>query len=553
MRQERLRGARWTAVVLAAALALATASGVVGAPAPASRSPVKVLVAVPAVTYDPLRWESTLLVANAWKALGMEVEIRPFADLPSLTARHSREPFDFDAFVSGYVGRPERLDPDALLYGPFHSKGIFDNGPNYMGYANPEYDRVVELQRKQVDAKKRQALVYKAEEILAKDAPTITLFHRQETFAYSDRRFRGMIPMVGRGLWNPWTVLEATPVGSDRTFRMGWATDIDGTNPLSINSAVESLRLVYDFLARVDKDGQPIPWAAQGWKKVTDTQVDIILRPGMVFHDGRPVTVEDVVFSFEFIRQHGTAPYFRGALEPIKTVRAVNDRVVRFVLHFPYPPLFMVTLTQIPILPTHVWRDVVSRERVDAPAKWANPTPIGSGPFQFVHWRRGEELMLRRFARHFQPPKAEGFLAVKYASPDAVFQAIVKGEVDIPDRSITSIQIDEAKRAGTVKLVSLPDFGVFYMGFNLRRAPFSSQKFRDAVKHTFDWKTIVEAALGGFGTPGTGMIAQVNKFWHNPAWDQWLKTDYKFDLALARQMLQQAGFTWDAQGRLLYP
>ena len=161
--------------------------------------------------------------------------------------------------------------------------------------------------------------------------------------------------------------------------------------------------------------------------------------------------------------------------------------------------------------------------------------------------------MLRRFARHFQPPKAEGFLAVKYASPDAVFQAIVKGEVDIPDRSITSIQIDEARRAGTVKLTSLPDFGVLYMGFNLRRAPFSSQKFRDAVKHTFDWKTIVEAALGGVGTPGTGMIAQVNKFWHNPAWDQWLKTDYKFDLALARQMLQQAGFTWDAQGRLLYP
>src|SRR3972149_4466066 len=237
----------------------------------------------------------------------------------------------------------------------------------------------------------------------------------------------GMVPMVGRGLWNPWTVLEAKPIGSDKTFRMGWATDIDGTNPLSITSAVESLRLVYDFLARVDKAGQPIPWAAESWRKVTDTQVDVTLRQGMTFHDGRPVTVEDVVFSFEFIRQNGTAPYFSGALEPIRSVRAVNNRVIRFVLHYPYPPLLMVTFTQIPILPKHIWQDVVSRERVETPAKWNNPNPIGSGPYQFGHWRRGEELLLRRYARHFHPPQAEAFLAVKYASADAVFQAIVQG------------------------------------------------------------------------------------------------------------------------------
>ena len=553
MRHDTRVWARGMAILLAAALVLAVSGGAIGAPAPASRSPVKVLLVAPAVTYDPLRWESTLLAANAWKQLGIDVEVRPFADFASLTARHSREPFDFDAFVSGYVGRPERLDPDALLYGPFHSKGIFDNGPNYFGYANPEYDRIVESQRKTVDLKQRQALVYKAQEILAKDAPEITLFHRQEMFAYNTRRFTGMVPMVGRGLWNPWTVLEAKPIGSDKTFRMGWATDIDGTNPLSITSAVESLRLVYDFLARVDKDGQPIPWAAESWRKVTDTQVDVTLRQGMTFHDGRPVTVEDVVFSFEFIRQNGTAPYFSGALEPIRSVRAVNNRVIRFVLHYPYPPLLMVTFTQIPILPKHIWQDVVSRERVETPAKWNNPNPIGSGPYQFGHWRRGEELLLRRYARHFHPPQAGAFLAVKYASADAVFQAIVKGEVDIPDRSITSLQIEEAKRASNVKLVSLPDFGVFYMGFNLRRPPFNNPKFRDAIKHTYDWKTIVEAALGGFGQPGTGMIALVNKFWHNPAWEQWLKTDYRFDLALARQMLQQAGYTWDAQGRLLHP
>src|SRR3972149_5850125 len=148
MRQDTRIWARGMAILLAAARVLAVSGGAIGAPAPASRSLVKVLLVAPAVTYDPLRWESTLLAANAWKQLGIDVEVRPFADFASLTARHSREPFDFDAFVSGYVGRPERLDPDALLYGPFHSKGIFDNGPNYFGYANPEYDRIVESQRK---------------------------------------------------------------------------------------------------------------------------------------------------------------------------------------------------------------------------------------------------------------------------------------------------------------------------------------------------------------------------------------------------------------------
>lgn len=536
---------------LAALLLIGPAAGPAGG-APGGEA-VRIVMPTASVTFDPRRWEASLIVANAWKSLGIDVEVVPFPDFPSLAARTGRQPFNYDAFVSTFVGRPERLDPDALMHAPLHSAGIGDGGSNAFGYASPAYDRLADAQRRELDARKRRAIVFQMQELLAKDAPFITLYHNQNVVPYNKERFTAMVPMIGRGLWNFWTLVRARPAGRERTFRLGWADDIDTTNPLANSTAVESMRLVYDFLARIDPDGQAVPWAAESWKKVTSTSVDVTLRQGLTFHDGRPVTVDDVVFSFEFAKRFGTAPYYRSALEPVKSVRRVNDRTVRILLERPFPPLFMITFPQVPILPRHIWENVAQREGVESPARWGNPAPVGSGPFRFVHWRRGEELMLRRFERHFNAPQAEGFLAIHYANTEAVFQALVKGDVDIPDEGITPLQVGQARRVPHLGLATIDDFSVYYLGFNLRRPPFRDAAFRSAVKHTIDYKTIVEAALGGLGVPGTGMMAPVNKFWHNPAWAQWLNTDYKFDLAEARRMLQGAGYSWDAQGRLHYP
>jgi peptide/nickel transport system substrate-binding protein len=512
-----------------------------------------VVVLAPSAGYDVRRWEATLLMTTAWKDLGFDVDLQGFADFGTLTDKYSVEPFDWDAYVSGYVGRPSRLDPDELLYRPWHSSGIGEGGANASAYINPEYDQVVEAQRTALDQEKRREYVYQAQEILAQDIPEITLLHRREVHAYNQADFDNWTPMIGRGVWNVWNLLGVEPKTDKRVLTVAWATDIPTTNPLALDNAIESLQLTYDTLARIGTDGVPIPWAAESWNVVDDTTVDVTIRDGMNFHDGEPVTAEDVKFSFDFIKEYGTAPFFASALSPIQSVDLVDERNLRFHLVEPFAPLFFNTFTYIYILPKHIWENVTEREGVESPDLWENPQPVGSGPFQLMYHRRGEEIYLEAYKDHFSPPKIDGIRIVHYANVDAIFGAMVTGAADMSDVSITALQIPEAEAAPNLGVADVRDFGVFYMAFNFRRPPFNDLAVRQAIAHTLDHQTVVQAVLGGYGEPGQGMIAPAIEYWHNPKWEEWLNTDYKFDTRLARQMLADAGYRWDESGKLYYP
>jgi peptide/nickel transport system substrate-binding protein len=512
-----------------------------------------ILLIAPSATYDPARWEATLLMTAAWRELGFDVTLRGFPDFSTLNSNLNSEPFDWHAGVAGFVGRPSRLDPDELLYRPFHCSGIGHGAPNLGAYCNPEYDAVVEAQRTTLNQEERRELVYRAQEIMAEDIPTITQFHRREVFAYNQSRFDNWTPVVGRGLWNIWNLTNATPLTSDRTLRVGWATDIATTNPLSLDAAIETLQWTYDTLAKVGADGAPAPWAAESWSVVDDVTVDVFLRPGMTFHDGQPVTADDVRFSFEFIAEHGTAGFFPAALSPIREVEVVDDLSLRFHLTEPFAPLYFTTFTQIYILPRHIWEDVVEREGVESPDRWNNPEPVGSGPFMLRYHRRGEEILLEANKDHFDAPQADRVLIIHHANTDAVFASLMDGSVDMPDRSISPLNIRDAEAAAHLGLVDVRDMGVFYMVFNLRKPPFNDPAVRQAIAHTLDHDTVVEAVLGGYGEPGQGMIAPANEYWHNPAWATWLEESYNFSTGTARRILQEAGYRWDAAGKLHYP
>ncbi|MDQ7849977.1 MAG: hypothetical protein RB148_06860, partial [Armatimonadota bacterium] len=165
----------------------------------------------PSASYDPVRYESGILLSNNWRRLGLEVEVVPM-DFTALSRRISTPPWDFHAFISGFVARPERLDPDVLLFRPFHSSQDVPGGTNFMGYRNPEYDRLVEAQRTEIDVRKRREIVFKLQEILARDVPTITLYHPVEVHAYNKEKFRGHVPTIGYGIFNFWTLVQATPL-----------------------------------------------------------------------------------------------------------------------------------------------------------------------------------------------------------------------------------------------------------------------------------------------------------------------------------------------------
>lgn len=502
-----------------------------------------IVFAIPNASYDPIRYESGLLLANEWEDLGLRVEVLPM-DFTALTQHLQNPPHDdYHAFISGYVSRPERLDPDVLLYRPFHCSGV-ETGVNYQGYCSPEYDAVVEAQREEMDLERRRELVYEAQEILARDLPAIALYHIREIVTYNSDLFENPTPMMGQGLWNFWNLLSITPK-TDLTFvRIGQVWDIDSTNPFAATGGgnIETLRLVYDLLARVQPDGTVTPWAAESWNIVDDTTVEVRLREGMAFHDGEPVTAEDVKFSYDIQKERG-APIYQPFLAPIREIEIVDDLHLIFHLEHPYPALFQATFAQIYILPKHLWEGVQG-----ALEQVVVDTPIGSGPFRWGEWRVGESITLLANENHFNRPNVDGMIQVVFANPDAIFLGLVNGDVQLHDRRLLPTQIAELEQYPHLTRVEQDDFGVYYVAFNLRLPPFDDLAFRQAIAHTINYDTTVNTLLEGYATPGAGFIAPANQFWHNP------DVQYPpYDPERARQILTEAGYEWDANGNLLFP
>lgn len=484
----------------------------------------------PNESYDPVRSQIGLLLSKEWEKLGIKVDGKAM-DFAALTDTTSSRSDEFDAFISGYAARPERLDPDILLRRPFTCAGI-ESGTNFHGYCNKEYDALIQAQSEEFDPEKRRPLVFDAQEKLQTDLPALALYQLKTLSAWNSRKFGSDKPFVSESSWVNW-LFDAKPLTDQRVVKMGQTWDIESTNPAVVTDGgnTDYLRLIYDTLTRVNADGETINWAAEKIDEINPTTIKVTLRPGMTFHDGKPVTAKDVALSFDIL---GQAAIYKPFVDPIKDIVVDGERDLTFKLSRPYSPLFTTTFSQILILPAHIWE-----EHKDSPQNFANEDPIGSGPFKWDYWRKGEEVSLKANADHFHAPSVD-FLGVVFGNLDAVFQALVDQEIDIHQSSLLANEWDKLPESPFLSSGETDDWGVYYLGFNLRNAPFDDPEFRKAIAYTIPYDTIVKTLFDGHALPGAGFVAPANEQWHNPD-----VTTYPYDPEKARSILEEAGYTWD--------
>jgi len=491
-------------------------------------------------------YEVMQMLANQWDELGIDVQIEPIdfhARIDRLWMPDSR---DYDAFTIGYSGRAERLDPDMFIYAIFHSSLAEPGNSNTTGLMNDEFDEYASEQRQEMNLDKRRELVFNAQEILAEEIPVINLYSNTLVHAYNNKRFNELVTMAGEGVFNEWMPRQAEPITNDKWLRIGSINDLDTLNPLGANSVFDwwHLRQIYDKLVRLDTDIEPVPAAASHWEVVDDVTVDITLREGMVFHDDEPVTVDDVKFSFELMKEWHDG-YLQAFLDPIKSVEVLDDVTVRFHLVEPYAPFITATLTQVPIMPEHIWK-----EFADNPHDEPNLQPIGSGPFKFDHWRRGEELQVSKNEQFYEAIQIDGYQYRIYGQPESLLVALEQEEIDTNADRFIPAHIEQAQTFDFLNVIEVADIGFEYLGLNLREKPLDDRAFRQALAYSIDYELILEVYLDGYGTlGGPGLVIQpANEFWHNEAAHQPI-----FDLDKAREILQEAGYQWDEAGRLRMP
>ena len=520
------------------------------------RNPVETVdFAVISPADQPELYESAKIIADDWKTLGFDVKMttRPTHVHHAVTRD---EPWPFNLVFSSWGDRPERLDPNTFLFIPFHSSQSVKGGENRMGFKNDEYDRLVEEQAKTMDINKRRSLVYKAQEILADEAVTCVQWFKNNILFYNKDRFTGFVSMPGEGIASEWSPMLVEPITSDKTLRMGITEEPQVPNPLAITTTpgVALIRNVFDRLVRIGTDGIPKPHMAESFNIVSDTVIDFKLREGLKWHDGEPVTAEDVEFTFDYY-QKWTVPFFKPWVDPIKKVTATGPLTFRFELHEPFAPLMAGTLGQLFIIPKHIWKDVPEKMGLQHPDEWTDTskTMIGSGPFKLEHWRRGEEILLSKHHGYFMEPKIDSMLFIMYGNIDAVVGSLEQNQIDTHQNfpPLWPTQIEQLSKCPHLeKALAPPSIGFNYFSFNIRKPPFDDKALRKILMYAVDYDVMIETIFAGNATPGGPgrIITPTNEAYYNPDIDV-----PSFNLSKARELLSEAGYRWDSKGRIHYP
>ncbi|PAU75089.1 ABC transporter substrate-binding protein [Halomonas salipaludis] len=540
MTVKNIAATRFKRTLLASAMGLTAAS--FGAQALAQEQVASIDLITTTESYDPIRYEAAFMIAERWEELGFDVNVQPTEFSTALERFYDQQ--DFDVTILGWTGRTDRLDPQFFL-STLDSRQANPGGNNPGGYDNPEFDALFDQQSQAFDLDERQRLVMEMQELYKPDAPLAVLFHRDEVVAYNHEAFDGFEPMAGEGLYSEWGPMEATPVGERSTLRIGGPQEPDNLNPLASTSVWgwKWMRLYYDRLVRLSADVEPLPWAAEAVEQIDDTTVAVTLREGMTFHDGEPLSADDVAFTWNYYLEQDYS-YFNSYLAALDNAEAVDERTVHFHLSEPSASFASISLSQIPILPEHIWSQID-----DASTLSPDQVPtVGSGPFQFERFDRGEFMAISKFDDHFHADEiaVDGVEFIIYADMEGVYTGLQTGEIDVTAWRMEPGQISLAESEDHLTVVNVPDFGYYHMTYNLRRAPLDDRAVRRALIMASDRERMVNVLLDGRGEVGSSVIAPVNTFWHEAFIER-----FEFDMDAARAELEEAGYSWDEDGRLM--
>jgi peptide/nickel transport system substrate-binding protein len=266
--------------------------------------------------------------------------------------------------------------------------------------------------------------------------------------------------------------------------RIAWPK-YDGTlTPYTfVERSYPLMTLVYDTL-RWRGGGE---WLAlQVRNSEAGTRVTVRLREGARWHDGRPLTAEDVKFSYDYFAER-YQPRFTPQLEAIESTEVVDELTVAFNLEHPAPG-FSQPLSDVPILPRHLWEDLPAGETPPG-------LPVGSGPYRLVE-SNPEGYVFRANNDYFLGRPRVATLELPFNSDfEETVRSLLSREIDM---------IPPTLPEGTQEDVVGPSFetdnGVSYNGtalvFNLREAPFDSAQARRAVSSALDLRRITQGTVG---------------------------------------------------------
>ncbi|MEA1969150.1 MAG: ABC transporter substrate-binding protein [Thermodesulfobacteriota bacterium] len=321
------------------------------------------------------------------------------------------------------------------------------------------------------------------------------------------------------------------------------------------------LSLVYQNLYIRDPETlKLIPWLAKAdpLYDPEDLSYTVKLR-NVKWSDGSDLTADDVVFTVNLIKQF-KVPQYISKWRFVKKIEAVDKRTVKFYLSKP-KAIFLTRSLGIPIVSKKEWSLVVKKalskkKSYKALINHKIENPLGCGPFVLKERRCGAYIFFEKNRFFFGKgktikgrklgPYIDKLLFKVYRSADVAILALKKGSIDYYWACIQPGHVDGLSRDQNIKVFVSKKSAFYYMGFNLRKTPFSDPYLRRAIAVLIDKKFIVSRILQGFATEMSSVVPKGNEFWHNPDLPMYgagLTRDERIQRAY--KLLALRGYSWE--------
>ncbi|WP_409254057.1 ABC transporter substrate-binding protein [Bacillus sp. SCS-153A] len=317
-----------------------------------------------------------------------------------------------------------------------------------------------------------------------------------------------------------------------KSLKVGIAKDESGLNPYTYVTGYPGLDLVnllYDNLFVLDENNQPQPWLVKEYQVSEDgLTYDFTLHEDIKWHDGEPLTAEDVKFTMEYFIEHPKSR-FTNPLKSIVSIEQPDETTLTLTLSERDPNFMIQPLSDLPILPKHIW------SQINNPDEEMNA--VGSGPYTLEEHKSSQYYKMKAFKEYFKgEPPIEEIVFPIIEDSTAMLNALQAGEIDAMSSSISPELVEQFSTNSSLKVVRGPGYSTTLFQINAEKYPMTESAFRQAVNYAVDKQNLVETLLLGYGEVGSpGFIHPSSTFYNS-------NVKPVYDPEKAKQILEEAGF-----------
>ncbi len=327
---------------------------------------------------------------------------------------------------------------------------------------------------------------------------------------------------------------EPAVKGPQGTLRVALSTlpnSLDMPIAAERNASNASWQL-YDSLVWIDDDGAIAPALTESWEISDDgAEVAMKLREGVTFHNGEAFNADSVVFSWE----RGQRPEMQWSdrWTIVSDIEVIDDLTVKLKTEKANPLLLRIIAENWAIVPAAYIEEVGEEGFAEH--------PVGTGPFQFVEWRKGDRIVMEAFPDYWEEglPKVQTLVFRPIPESATRVAAIQTGEIDIVGR-LSAEEAAQLEGMDNVKGITYLVDRVYYIAFNNLTTglgqPTEDARVRQAMNYAVDIDSIIDALFDGNGRPSTGYVTPANL-----GYDQDIQP-FGYDPDKARELLAEAGF-----------